>query len=133
MSNEAINRATAHFGKLLEDMQARAERLKNEPDWLDFGSLDPIIIGILPGDGIGTSIAADAEWIMRQVLKDEVASGKIEMRNIEGLTIERRAEVLDQPALGDLDHPRRVDAGTEQDGGGDRLSILEQREQDVER
>lgn len=93
MSNEAINRATAHFGKLLEDMQARAERLKNEPDWLDFRSLDPIIIGILPGDGIGTSIAADAEWIMRQVLKDEVASGKIEMRNIEGLTIERRAEV----------------------------------------
>ena len=93
MSNEAINKATAHFGKLLEDMQARAERLKNEPDWLDFGSLNPIIIGILPGDGIGESIAKDAEWIMRQVLKDEVASGKIEMRNIEGLTIERRAEV----------------------------------------
>ena len=93
MSNEAINKATAHFGKLLEDMQARVARLKNEADWLDFSSLNPIIIGILPGDGIGTSIARDAEWIMRQILRDEVASGRIELRNIEGLTIERRAAV----------------------------------------
>jgi isocitrate dehydrogenase (NAD+) len=93
MKQEAIAKAKEHFGQLLETQWTRAERLKTEPDWIDYSQLKPIIVGIIGGDGIGPAIAKEAEWVLREVLADEVASGKIELRTIEGLTIERRAEV----------------------------------------
>ncbi len=93
MSAEAIERAKEHFGRLVEQQLARVERLKQAPDWLDFSGVEPLIVGIIGGDGIGPQIAKEARWMLEALLADEVAAGKVELRDIEGLTIERRAEV----------------------------------------
>jgi isocitrate dehydrogenase (NAD+) len=91
MANEAIERAKEHFGKVLEHQLVRVEQMKAAPDWIDYGTVKPIIIGVIGGDGIGPYIAAEARRVMEWMLSDEVKSGKVEFRNIEGLTIENRS------------------------------------------
>ena len=92
MDRQAIERAKEHFGKLLEAQMRRMEALRSAPDWVDYGKLDTIRIGILGGDGIGPFIAKEAKWILGEVLKDEIASKRVVMEDIEGLTIENRAK-----------------------------------------
>ncbi len=93
IDREAIERAKEHFGKILEEQLERVERLKNEPDWIDYSTLRPIIIGFAGGDGIGPIIAREARRVLEFVLSEELKNGKVEMRDIEGLTIENRAKV----------------------------------------
>jgi isocitrate dehydrogenase (NAD+) len=88
---DVVEKAKEHFGKLVTEQLARIERMKAAGDWIDYASLKPIIVGVLGGDGIGPSIAAESRRVLQFVLRDQLASGKIEMRDIEGLTIERRA------------------------------------------
>lgn len=90
---EAIGKAKEHFGKLLEDQFKRVAAIKAQGDWLDYGHVKPIIIGVLGGDGIGPAITGEAQRVLEHLLADEVKKGKIEFRVIDGLTIERRAEV----------------------------------------
>ena len=92
MDQQAINRAKEHFGKLLQVQMERMERIKTAPEWIDYGTLKPVKIGILGGDGIGPFIAKEAKWLLGEVLKDEIKDGKVTMDDIEGLTIENRAE-----------------------------------------
>jgi isocitrate dehydrogenase (NAD+) len=91
MVNAAIERAKEHFGKLLEDQMKRMGRIKAMPEWIDYGKLKQIKIGIIAGDGIGPFIAKESKRVLAAVLKDEVASGKAIIEDIEGLTIENRA------------------------------------------
>ncbi|MDL2327426.1 isocitrate/isopropylmalate dehydrogenase family protein [Ruminococcaceae bacterium OttesenSCG-928-A11] len=58
---------------------------------LDFSAEAKIVIGILPGDGIGPIIMRQALRVLEALLADELAAGKIELRHIEGMTIENRA------------------------------------------
>jgi isocitrate dehydrogenase (NAD+) len=92
MNQEAINRAKEHFGKLLADQMKRMEQVKAAGEWVDYSKLKPIKIGILGGDGIGPYIAKEAKWLLGEMLKEEIDSGKVMMADIEGLTIENRAE-----------------------------------------
>lgn len=92
MSNEAIEKAKAHFEKLILEQLERIEMMKAAPDWIDYKELKPIIIGIVGGDGIGPFIAEEAERVLKYMLKEEEQSGKVELRTIEGLTIENRAK-----------------------------------------
>jgi isocitrate dehydrogenase (NAD+) len=91
MSNEAIERAKTHFGRLLEAQLVRIEQMKLGGEPLDFASLKPIIIGVCGGDGIGPYITAESQRVLEDLLAAEVKSGKVEFRTIEGLTIENRA------------------------------------------
>jgi isocitrate dehydrogenase (NAD+) len=91
MDKVAIDRATAHFGKLLEVQMNRMAKVKSMPDWIDYGKVKPIRIGILAGDGIGPFIATESKRVLHFLLKDEVAAGKVIINDIEGLTIENRA------------------------------------------
>ncbi len=92
MSDDDIQKATKHFENILREQLARVERLKNEPDWVDYSKLDKIIIGATGGDGIGPEITKHAVDILKFLLADEVKSGKVEIRDIEGLTIENRVK-----------------------------------------
>lgn len=92
MENNLIETAANHFQQLVREQLERVESMKKADEWIDFNSLKPIIIGILGGDGIGPFIAAESRRILEYLLKDEAAAGKVEFRNIEGLTIENRAE-----------------------------------------
>ncbi len=91
MDRTAILKATEHFGKLLEVQMTRMEKIKSMPDWIDYGKLKPVKIGILAGDGIGPVIAAESKRVLEFLLHDEVLAGKVQIRDIEGLTIENRA------------------------------------------
>ena len=85
-----IEAAKEAFGKLLTEQLARVEEMKKQGDFVDYKSLDQITIGVCGGDGIGPAITGQAQRIMEYLLKDEIASGKVLIKNIEGLTIERR-------------------------------------------
>ena len=89
----SIIRAQDHFAGILEKQIVRVRHLKKELDWIDYGQLKPLIIGMIGGDGIGPFITAEAQRVLEHLLKDDVAKGKIDFRVIEGLTIERRSEV----------------------------------------
>lgn len=96
MDNEkiAIDKAVAKFRKLMEGQLERAKRIKAEKDFIDYQNLDKIVIGICGGDGIGPVITKESERVLRFLLKDEVESGKVEFKEIDGLTIENRAKCL---------------------------------------
>ncbi len=93
MNNVDLDAAKSHFANLIEQQLNRVESMKKGRDWVDYGSLRPIIIGICGGDGIGPFIAEQAQRVLEFLLKEQHGAGKIEFRIIEGLTIEKRAEV----------------------------------------
>lgn len=91
MNNEKyIREATAHFEALLKAQLNRAERMKNAAPPKDFLSLDTITIGLCGGDGIGPIIMTEVRRLLEKLLADELASGKVVLKDIEGLTIENR-------------------------------------------
>ena len=91
MYQDQISKAKEHFGKLLEEQLQRVETMKKEGDFLDYSNLDKIIVGVCGGDGIGPSITGQAQRVLENLLANDVKSGRVEFRTIEGLTIERRA------------------------------------------
>jgi isocitrate dehydrogenase (NAD+) len=93
MDTQAIEKAKTHFEGLIKEQLGRIELMKKGEEWTDYASLKPIIIGMIGGDGIGPFITEEAQRVLETLLADEVKSGKVEFRTIEGLTIEKRAEV----------------------------------------
>ncbi len=89
-----IEKAEVHFGKVLEQQLERIEQMKKAGPPTDFSKVKPIVIGTLGGDGIGPTITHEAQRVLEALLADQVKSGKIEFRTIEGLTIENRAAKL---------------------------------------
>ena len=94
VDEKAIQMAQEKFGALVRKQLERVEVLKNEGDWVDYSKLDKLIIGVCGGDGIGPYICASAQKVMEVLLADKIAAGKVEIRQIDGLTIERRVEVM---------------------------------------
>ena len=85
-----VKAAAAHFEQLLNQQLARCEKMTQDREFDDYSKLDTIVIGVCGGDGIGPTICAEAERVLRFLLEDEVRAGRIEFRDIEGLTIENR-------------------------------------------
>ncbi len=94
VDNQIVEAAKEHFGRVLEGQLERVENLKSEGDWTDYGAIEPIVIGVLGGDGIGPTITAEAQYVLEYLLREQVDKGKVVFRTIEGLTIENRAEKL---------------------------------------
>ncbi len=93
------------FKKLVEEQLARAIAMKTAPAFTDFTKLDKIVIGLADGDGIGPIIMGCTRKVLAELLKDELASGKIELRDIEGLTLENRIaknEAVPQDVLAEI-------------------------------
>ncbi len=91
---EEIRVAEEKFGELIRGEYARIEAMKKDNVVKDFSKLDHIVVGILPGDGIGPIIMKQALRVVEELLKDEIASGRVEIRTIEGMTIENRVEKM---------------------------------------
>ncbi len=89
-----ISEALAKFEALIREQLARNEKIKAQKEFLDFDSLDKIIIGVCGGDGIGPIITKESARVLEYMLADEVASGKVEFKYIDGLTIENRVAVM---------------------------------------
>ena len=87
---EEIKKAQEAFGELIKGEFERIEKMKQGEEPVDFSTKEKIIVGILPGDGIGPIIMKQAVRVLKELAADEIASGKIELREIEGMTIENR-------------------------------------------
>ena len=85
-----INSAVEQFKTLLTEQIARQQKMEADKSYTDYKTLDKIVIGICGGDGIGPIISRESDRLLQFILKDEIASGKVELRTIEGLTIENR-------------------------------------------
>ncbi len=90
MNQEMIEKAVAHYRELLTSQVNRAEKMINAPAPQ---KKDKLVIGVVGGDGIGPIITLQAQRALEKVLEDEIKAGKIELRAIEGLTIENRLAV----------------------------------------
>ncbi|MBE7084785.1 MAG: isocitrate/isopropylmalate dehydrogenase family protein [Clostridiales bacterium] len=82
--------ACEKFRKILEKQLVRVEDMKSQGDFVDYKALDCIKIGVCGGDGIGPIISAQARRVLEFILDDLVKAGKVEFKDIEGLTIENR-------------------------------------------
>ncbi len=87
-----IKNATEAFEKVLREQLLRCEKMKNAEKAIDFSKLDKLVIGVCPGDGIGEIICKGAFDILETLLEDDVNAGEVEIRPIEGLTLENRME-----------------------------------------
>lgn len=88
---EQIRRAEKRFGELIAGELERIERMKEGGGDKDFSALSHIVIGVMPGDGIGPIIMKQALRVLKALLGDELEKGRVELRYIEGMTIENRA------------------------------------------
>ena len=115
--------------QIMEEQLARVERMKANNTPTDFAALDKIIIGAAAGDGIGPVIMKSARAVLEKLLADEIASGKIEIRDIEGLTIENRVEKMQAVPEDVLEHIKQchvlLKGPTTTPGKGDGLPNIE--------
>ncbi|MDD2413722.1 MAG: isocitrate/isopropylmalate family dehydrogenase [Eubacteriaceae bacterium] len=89
---QEIESAKKHFGEIIEEQFGRIEKMKSEGDFIDFTKKDKIIIGVVGGDGIGPFITKEAEKILAFLLSEDIAKGRVILKDIDGLTIENRAK-----------------------------------------
>ncbi len=85
-----LDLACEKFRKLMADQLVRVEDMKAQGDFVDYSRLDCLKIGVCGGDGIGPIISAQARRVLEFILADLVKAGKVEFKDIEGLTIENR-------------------------------------------
>jgi len=98
---ESYDAAIDHIRKLLQEQVERVERISEPVEWLDYSKLQKLVIGVIGGDGIGPIIAKETTRVLRELLRDEIRSGRVEFKEIEGLTIERRLKLM-QPLPDDV-------------------------------
>jgi len=91
--NAYIEQAVESFRTLITEQLERQNRMEAGEQAKDFANLPHLTIGICGGDGIGPIITHASEDVLRFLLAEDVASGRVEFRDIDGLTIERREEV----------------------------------------
>ena len=88
MDDKRIDALCEQFRALLTEQAARAEKLNS--DTAPQENREKTVIGIVPGDGIGPIIIREAKRLLERLLKEEIAAGRIELREIDGLTIKNR-------------------------------------------
>ena len=90
----AYEAAVNNIRKILAEQVDRVERISKPVDWIDYSNLDKLVVGVIGGDGIGPIIAKETSRVLETLLKDEIGSGRVEIRQIEGLTIENRIKQM---------------------------------------
>ena len=88
---DAIQIAQEKFAELIRSEFERIERMKADNEITDFSKLDEIVVGVLPGDGIGPIIMEQALRVLKDLMAPEIESGRLKIKEIEGMTIENRA------------------------------------------
>lgn len=87
-----VEKAKEKFGELLLSQTERIEKMKNAELHPDYDKLEPIVIGVIPGDGIGPGIMSQTLRVVRSLLAKPIASGKVEIRKIPGLSLNERVK-----------------------------------------
>ena len=95
INKDDIKTAQEKFGTLIENESARIDRMKASQEVTDFSNKEKIIVGILPGDGVGPILMKQALRVLSELVGEEINQGKIELRQIEGMTIENRVAKME--------------------------------------
>lgn len=95
MKEENIKAAQEKFGTLISGEFKRIEHMKESQLPVDFKEKNKIVIGILPGDGVGPILMEQALRVLMELVGKEIAENKIEIRTIEGMTIENRVAKME--------------------------------------
>jgi isocitrate dehydrogenase (NAD+) len=85
-----VETAAEKFAGLVVSERARIGRMKEET-YSGAIPKEDTVVGVLPGDGIGPIIMAQALRVLHFLLDREPAGGNVEIRTITGLTIENRS------------------------------------------
>ncbi len=88
MQEKQVESAVEAFRALLYEQLNRIENMAGEKT--DFSKKDVVTIGLIDGDGIGKIIMPQAERVLNVLLEEEIQSGRVILKKIEGLTIENR-------------------------------------------
>lgn len=91
--NEQIRLAVNHFENLLRQQLERVSRLEETGQPIDYTALSPLVIGVIGGDGIGPLLVKQTRRLLDFLLRDELEEGSVLIRNIDGLTLERRQKL----------------------------------------
>lgn len=83
-----LDRACESFRILLQEQMDRIAAMNNEKK--DFSKMQTVTIGLVDGDGIGPIIMEQAQRVLNVLLADEIRSGAVVLKHIDGLTIENR-------------------------------------------
>lgn len=110
ISQTELKAAQNQFNKIIEEQLQRIDKMKSEGDFIDYSKKDRIVIGVVGGDGIGPFITKEAQRVLEFLLKEDIESGRVVIKTIDGLTIENRAayhkaipdDVLDELKLCDV-------------------------------
>lgn len=103
--NNYVEKATEHFRRLLCEQLSRVENMENGTAVKNFSKVDNVTIGVVGGDGIGPVIMKSAKNLLNVLLEDEIKAGKINFKEIEGLTLENRmkkGEAVPEEVLADI-------------------------------
>lgn len=134
----SIKEAVAAFETLINEQQERHNKMAPK-SMKAFKDRDKIIIGTIAGDGIGPFIMEETQKVLVALLAED--KERIELRQIEGLTIENRAalnstlpsEVLDQITQCDvlLKGPTTTPDNREQGNNMESANVALRRELDL--
>ena len=106
---EFTDEAKRQFGELIMSEMERIQRMKESGTPKDFSRLDKIVVGVMPGDGIGPIIMEQALRVLETLMEQEIRQGKLEIRQIEGMTIENRAALMESLPGAVLDQVKQCD------------------------
>ena len=109
MKEQFIQDAENKFGELITNEMTRIEKMKQAEKATDFATKDTIVVGILPGDGVGPILMKQAVRVLNELVAPEIASGKIKLQEIEGMTIENRVEKLESLPADVLEEVKKCD------------------------
>jgi len=106
-----VSDVCGQFRSLLMDQLSRVLVMETEDrEPKNYRELPSITIGLVAGDGIGPIIMQQAIRVIHVLLDHEIASGKVAIKEIQGLTIDNRlakgqsvpVEVLDEIKMCDV-------------------------------
>ena len=90
MFEKEIDFAVEQFRTLIKEQLERQNKMEQGSVAKDFTKQEKIVVGVCGGDGIGPILMRETTRIIEKLLENEIKSGKIELRQIDGLTIENR-------------------------------------------
>ena len=90
MFEKEIDFAVEQFRTLIKEQLERQNKMEQGSVAKDFTKQEKIVVGVCGGDGIGPILMRETTRIIEKLLENEIKSGKIEIRQIDGLTIENR-------------------------------------------
>ena len=85
-----IDQAAEQFREMLAEQYERNERMAAGEEAGAAAGKNETVIGLAPGDGIGPVIMDETRDVLGRLLADEIADGKVELREITGFTLEER-------------------------------------------